>query len=160
MSATRLSRTLESRVCRCAAMAAAAFLWASCGGTEPTRTLTTSVPSTSTTTTTSVPGLSGTIAVQNTPCVAPSDGPVTCTFVASATGGQAPYTYSWKFTTPTGSVTVTGPQVSPEIGCGFSTGAMTFNLTIALTITPASGSQKVIDGTQQIGRQSGVCNVV
>jgi hypothetical protein len=104
--------------------------------------------------------LTGTIAVQNLPCVAPGSGQVTCTFAASATGGQAPYTFNWRFTNPANNVVVNvnnSQQARPELGCGFSTGVVTFNLAIALTVTPASGAPTTVNQNQQIARAAGAC---
>jgi hypothetical protein len=143
-----------------------AFTLASIGcGDSPTSTTTTTttVPPTTTstapvtTTSTVPPTTTGTIAVQNPPCIAPATGAVSCTFVGTGSGGQAPYTYSWLFTGPLSSVTATGAQVSPVLGCGLSAGTATFNLSVALTITPATGPPVTITGTQLINRATGSC---
>jgi len=173
MIAFSLRRMVESPVYRRAALASTAVaLCATCGGgTGPSTTTTTTAPATTTTTTsttttapttTSIPVLTGSFAVQNTPCVAPSTGPVTCRFVASASGGEGPYRFDWRITAPNGAnVRVDNQQqTSPEIGCGFSTGVATFNVTVVLTITPASGAPITVNGTQVIARNSGVCGVV
>ena len=175
MIAFSLRRTVASPVYRRAALASAALvLCATCGGgsTGPNTTTTTTAPATTTTTTTpptttttptttSIPVLTGSFAVQNTPCVAPSTGPVTCRFVASASGGEGPYRFDWRISTPSGNVRVDNQQqTSPELGCGFSTGAATFNVTVVLTITPASGAAITVNGTQQVGRDKGNCGVV
>lgn len=101
--------------------------------------------------------LTGAIAVQNTPCVAPATGSVSCRFAASASGGQGPYAFSWSFAAPLSTATATGQQVSPDLGCSFSAGVVTFNVTIALTVTPASGSAVTVSGSQQIARAAGAC---
>jgi hypothetical protein len=47
------------------------------------------------------------------------------------------------------------------MGCGFTAGGVaTFNVSIVLTITPASGAAITVNGTQQIGREKGNCGVV
>src|SRR5688572_17855739 len=60
--------------------------------TTTTSSTTTTVPA-NTTTTTSIAVLDAFISVQNTPCVAPSSGAVSCTFAGSASGGRTPYTF-------------------------------------------------------------------
>jgi hypothetical protein len=131
--------------------------------TAATTSTTTTAPVTTTTTsttTTSIPVLTGSISVQNTPCTAPSTGQVSCTFVGNASGGQAPFTFSWRFTANNQVVIAPGQQVRPEIGCGFSmTGVASFNLAIALTITAANNASTTVNGTQQIIRAAGNCGV-
>lgn len=132
---------------------------AGCGG-SPTRTTSTiSTTSVASTTTTTVPGLSGTITVQDTPCVAPASGQVSCTFVASASGGPSP-SFSWRFTNPANGqvVTASGQSARPDLGCNVSSGVATFQLSIVLTIT-ASGSTATVTGTQQIARAAGACGL-
>lgn len=144
------------------ALAVASF---GCGDSPTRTTTTTTVPVTTstvpaTTTSTVPPTTTGTITVQNTPCVAAATGPVSCTFVGTGTSGQAPFTYSWVFTTPTSATpAITGSQARPELGCGFSAGVATFNLSIALTISPATGSPATITSTQPITRAAGSCGV-
>jgi hypothetical protein len=144
-----------------------AFTLASIGcGDSPTSTTTTTttVPPTTTstapvTTTSTVPATTtGTLTVQNRPCIATATGAVSCAFVGTA-GGQAPFTFSWLFTGPLSSVTATGAQVSPVLGCGLSAGTTTFNLSIALTITPATGPPVTITTTEPITRAQGSCGV-
>lgn len=96
--------------------------------------------------------------VQSTPCVAPATGSVSCTFAGSATGGTAPYSYSWRFTSPTGTVVTAATQdARPALECGFSAGVVTFQLTVALTVTPATGTAATVTGTQQVARAAGAC---
>ena len=105
--------------------------------------------------------LTASFTVTGTPCVAPSAGNVTCTFTAVATGGQGPFTYAWTFTNPANAqatpVAVSGQTASPALGCGFSTGVVTFNTSVSLTITPASGTAVTTTGTQSITRAAGAC---
>jgi len=174
-----LRRLLASPVHRRAVLASAALAFcATCGGgPTTTTTTTTTVPVTTTTTppttttvvttttvptTTTIPVVTGSFTVQNQPCVAPSTGPVTCRFVASASGGEAPYRFDWRITAPNGAnVRVDNQQqTSPEIGCGFSTGVSSFNVTVVLTITPAAGAAITVNGTQLISRLAGNCGVV
>ncbi|MGC4085153.1 MAG: hypothetical protein QM736_24305 [Vicinamibacterales bacterium] len=136
---------------------------AGCGGSPDigpgTSTTTTSTTTSSTTTT--IPTFSGSIAVQGTPCSAPASGNVSCTFVANVIGGQSPFTFEWVFTNPANGQTVnaTGQQVSPALGCGYSSGTSTFNVAIALTITATGGATTRVDSTQQVGRPAGNCGV-
>jgi len=147
----------------------------SCGGsTGPTTTSTTTTTASATTTTTapvtttttsttttSIPVLTGSISVQNTPCTATATAPVSCTFVGNASGGQAPYTFTWIFRNPANNATVqaTGQQVRPQLGCDIAVGVQTFNVSLTLTIQPASGSSITVTGTQQIVRAAGNCGV-
>lgn len=107
--------------------------------------------------------VNGAFTVSNLPCVAEENTPVSCRFNATASGGQGPYTFSWKFTvigsnsTP---VTIDGASVSPTFGCGFSSGAATINVSVELTTKPASGAAQISTGTQQIARRNGVCGAV
>jgi hypothetical protein len=174
MSASSLPQTIVACACCCAALVGAVLV-ANCGktptgSTTSTSTATTTVPATTTSTvppttttssstTTSTAELDARISVQNTPCVAPSSGPVSCTFAGSATGGRTPYTFRWRFTNPANNqvVTVNGQNARPELGCGFSAGVATFNLQVALTVTPSSGSPNTDNRTQQIARQAGAC---
>jgi hypothetical protein len=176
MKASSLRQAFAARLFGYGVLAAAIVLSVGgCGGKSPTQSATTTVPATTTTTstTTSVPATTTTMAstttitaeldarisVQNTPCVAPSSGPVSCTFAGSATGGRTPYTFRWRFTNPANNqvVTVNGQNARPELGCGFSTGVVTFNLQVQLTVTPSSGSSNTDTRTQQVARQAGAC---
>lgn len=164
MSVSSLRQGSAARMCGYAVAGAFVLgLGANCGSPTRDNGTTTTVATTTiaSTTTTSIPGLAGSIAVQNLPCIAPASGQVSCTFAASATGGQAPYTFSWRFTNPANNVVVNvnGPQVRPELGCNVASGAgtATFNLAIVLTVTPASGAPATTNGTQQIARAAGAC---
>jgi hypothetical protein len=103
--------------------------------------------------------LTGSISVSNTPCIAPSTGNVSCTFVASASGDQPPYTFAWTFINPANGLVIpaTGQNVSPALGCNISSGVATYNLNISLIITAASGHTTTVPGSQQIGRRAGDC---
>jgi len=134
------------------------------GGTTTTGTTTSGTTTTGTTTTGGGGGggttVAATFTVANTPCVAPQTGNVSCTFNAAATGGTGPYTFAWTFTNPINGQVVTGltgPAVRPELGCGFSTGIVTFSLNVSLTATPASGTAATMTGTQSITRAAGAC---
>jgi hypothetical protein len=91
--------------------------------------------------------------------VAPPTGAVSCTFVGTASGGQAPYTYQWTLTNPTNGVVVSTPgqRVSPALGCDVSTGVPTFNLSVRLTVTAANGATTSASGSQQIARAASAC---
>ncbi len=98
------------------------------------------------------------IGVQNTPCVAPGTGAVSCTFAGTASGATGPYAFSWRFTSPTGSVvTATTQNVQPALECGFAPGVATFQLAIALTVTPTAGTAATVTSTQQVARAAGTC---
>jgi len=102
--------------------------------------------------------LTGTLNTENLPCIAPSAGPVTCRFVATAAGAQPPYQFSWRFTNPANNTVTTGsgtPQ-SPELGCGFSSGVTTFNLGVSVTIS-GGGQSITLNGSRQIARAAGAC---
>lgn len=109
-------------------------------------------------------GTSAAFNVTGAPCVAPAIGNVSCTFSAVATGGQGPFTYSWTFTNPANplapTVQLSGETVSPAFGCDFSSGVVTFNVSVSVTITPASGLAATLNGTQPITRAPGACSTV
>jgi hypothetical protein len=119
--------------------------------------------STTTTGGTANPNAAADFTVTNTPCVAPSAAPVTCTFTASASGGTGPFTFDWLFTNPNGTqgsntVPVNGAQTtSPQLPCSFSSGVVSFNVSVQLTAKPASGANATITRTQSITRQAGAC---
>jgi hypothetical protein len=54
-------------------------------------------------------------------------------------------------------VNVNGQNARPELGCGFSSGVVTFNLRAVLTVTDASGDTETEDRNQQITRAAGAC---
>jgi hypothetical protein len=122
-------------------------------------TTTTSAPTTTTTpTTTSVPAFTGSFTVQNTPCIAPQSGQVSCTFAASATGGTGTYDYSWTFAGPIGSTgPLAGPSVRPDLGCGLSVGSVSFNVAVTLRITSGGTTITVGPTAVVITRASGAC---
>ena len=114
------------------------------------------------TTTTGTTNAAADFTVTNTPCVAPSAAAVTCTFSGSASGGTGPFTFDWIFTNPNGAqpgnqVTGTGAQISPTLPCAFSSGVVSFNVTVQLTAKPATGTNAVVTRTQSITRQAGAC---
>ena len=126
--------------------------------TTSAATTTTSSTATTSTTTTSIPALSGSFRVENTPCIANSSGSVSCRFIASASGGTPSYTFNWRFVGPTNnSATPSGQQVDPVLGCDIATGVATFNVNITLTITDAAPSTATVTGSQQITRAAGAC---
>ncbi len=180
MSASNLPRTIAARVCGYTVLAVAIVLSGTCGSnpaptptpvtTVPTTTVasttTTTVPATTTTigststTTTSIAVLDARIDLQNTPCVAPGSGPVSCTFTGSATtGGRTPYTFSWRFTNFANNqvVTATGQTARPELACGFLAGVATFNIRAELTVRDSSNTTNTDTRDVQITRAAGAC---
>jgi hypothetical protein len=103
--------------------------------------------------------LAASISVRNTPCVAPSAGPVSCQFVAIRSGGVTPYSTEWQFRNPANNQTVEldGSTVSPTLGCGYSSGVTTFNLAITLTVRESTGTRVTVTGNQQVARAAGAC---
>jgi hypothetical protein len=93
----------------------------------------------------------------NTPCVAPSNGPVTCEFIASTNGGQVPFTYNWNFVGPSNNTTETGQRVRPTFGCGLSSGSTSFDVTVTLTVRDNAGATATMVERQQIAREKGAC---
>jgi hypothetical protein len=122
-------------------------------------------PGSTTTTggTTGNPNAAADFTVTGTPCVAPAAAPVSCTFNASASGGTGPFTFDWLFTNPNGTapnnqVPATGAQTtSPILPCGFSSGVVSFNVTVQLTAKPATGTNATVTRTQSITRAPGAC---
>lgn len=138
------------------------LLLAACGGggervTNTTTSTSTSTTTTSTTTTTVPQGFTAAMRAENTPCVAPSAAPVTCRWIASTTGGQAPFTYAWDFRTPMNNTSVSGQSVSPTITCNLSTGTTSFNVDITLIVTDNTGATARAMSDQQIARERGAC---
>jgi hypothetical protein len=97
--------------------------------------------------------------VDNGPCVSPSDGPVSCEFVASTTGGQAPFTYNWDFRAPINNIPASGQRVRPTFGCDLTLGSVTFDVTVTLTVRDNTGATATMVERQQIARASGSCGV-
>lgn len=181
MSASNLPRTIAARVCGYTVLGVALVLSAGAGCGSPTSgdrvtttvatttiaaTTTTTVPATTTTvgststTTTSIGVLDARIDLQNTPCVAPGSGPVSCTFTGSATtGGRTPYTFNWRFTNFANNqvVTATGQTARPELACGFLAGVATFNIRAELTVRDSSNSSNTDTRDVQITRAAGAC---
>jgi hypothetical protein len=131
-----------------------AALQAACGGDSGPTQPTTNTPPPAT-------NASADFTVSNTPCVAPSAGPVSCAFNATASGGTGPYSFEWTFTNPgnnqAAAVPDQGPRVSPTLPCGFSAGVVTFTVTVTLTARPMSGTAGTITRTQSITRAAGAC---
>jgi hypothetical protein len=125
--------------------------------TTVSTTTTTSTATTSTTTTSAAPQLIGSFRVENTPCVAPGSGSVSCRFVATGTGGNPPYTFNWRFEANNRTATPSGQQVDPALGCEFAAGVTTFQVAITLTTRDSIGNLATTTGTQQIARASGAC---
>jgi hypothetical protein len=117
------------------------------------------------TTTTGNTNATADFTVTNTPCVAPSAAPVSCTFNASASGGTAPFIFDWAFTNPNtqqavevkGDATNRAQTASPTLPCAFSSGVVSFNVTVTLTARPATGTNASVTRTQSITRQAGAC---
>lgn len=135
-----------------------------CGGNDTTGPGGGTTGTTTTTTTTGGGGgatnATPAFTVANTPCVAPSTGNVSCTFNATATGGTAPYKFDWLFTNPANNQEVridNSVSASPALGCSFSSGTVTFSITVRLTATPASGTAGTTTATQSVTRAAGAC---
>ena len=115
------------------------------------------------TTTTGATSATANFTVTNTPCVAPSAAAVSCAFSASASGGTGPFTFDWVFTNPNGTAPNNQVQVlnaqttSPTLPCSFSSGVVSFNVTVLLTAKPASGTNATVTRTQAITRAAGAC---
>lgn len=92
-------------------------------------------------------------------CNATSNSPVSCTFVAQVTGGQAPFTYTWEFHSANlETVTVTGQSVRPTFDCRFSSGEAQFRIYFSLRVDQSGGGTSVnIQNDQRIYRVSGHC---
>jgi hypothetical protein len=91
-------------------------------------------------------------------CTATSDTPVSCTFVAQVSGGQAPFIYTWTFSSKNGdSLTVQGQEVRPVFGCTFSSGEPDFRAYIALSVTQSGGGGVTIQNDQKVYRVAGHC---
>jgi hypothetical protein len=118
---------------------------------------TTSTVASTTTTSTVAPTFTTAWRADNTPCVAPSDAPVSCEFVASTTGGQSPFTYSWDFRTPMNNIAASGQSVRPAFTCGLSTGTTSFDVTVTLTVRDNAGLMAMMVERQQIARAKGAC---
>jgi hypothetical protein len=125
--------------------------------TSTTSSVATTTVASTTTTTIAAQTFTAAMRAENTPCVAPSDAPVSCRFVASTTGGQAPFTYAWDFRTPANNTQVNGQTVSPTFGCGLSTGTTSFDVQITLTVTDNAGARATAMNNQQIARAKGAC---
>ena len=122
-----------------------------------------STTTTTGTTTTGTTVAAANFTVNNTPCVAPSAAAVSCAFNASVIGGTGTFTFDWVFTNPNGTapnneVRVTNAQTtSPTRPCAFSSGVVSFNVTVLLTARPATGTAATVTRTQSITRAAGAC---
>jgi hypothetical protein len=125
--------------------------------TSTTSSVATTTVASTTTTTIAAPVFTTSWRADNTPCVAPSDSPVTCEFVASTTGGQAPFTYNWDFRAPANNTTASGQRVRPTFTCGLSTGTTSFDVTVTLTVRDSAGATATNIERQQIARARGAC---
>jgi hypothetical protein len=139
----------------------ALMLVTGCGGDEAASLPT--GPSSTPSSTPAPPSNPGALAVQmlasGGTCVAPGDAPVSCTFVAQVSGGQAPYTYTWTFWAGSeGRVTVQGQSVRPTFDCRFSTGESEFRVYMSLRVDQSGGgSSMTINNDQRVYRASGHC---
>jgi hypothetical protein len=52
-----------------------------------------------------------------------------------------------------------GQSVRPVLGCGFSTGVVTFEVQIALRVEDSTGAAATANNSQQIIRMAGNCGV-
>src|SRR5262245_21000015 len=146
-------------------LAVVVMLAAACSGgesgstpTSPTPEPTTPAPTTPTTP--STPGnLSAGYIVSGGDCNATSNSPVSCTFVAQVTGGQGPFTYTWRFWSANlETVTVTGQSVRPTLDCKFSTGESQFRIYFTLRVDAANGGGAAeLQNDQRIYRVAGHC---
>lgn len=134
-----------------------------CGGSDTvTSTTTTSSVATTTvasTTTTTIAPVAFTAAwrADNTPCVAPSDAQVSCEFIGSTNGGQAPFTFNWDFRAPMNNIPASGQRVRPTFTCGLSSGTTSFDVTVTLTVRDNAGATATMVERQQIARAKGAC---
>jgi hypothetical protein len=98
------------------------------------------------------------IAIQGGSCVAPTLGPVTCTFVGS-TNITSP-SFSWTFRNTANGMTVpaSGQQVSPSFVCSYSQpgGNQPFQVTVTLQVTGGDGSATATQ-TVTVVRNGGDC---
>jgi hypothetical protein len=92
-------------------------------------------------------------------CNATSNSPVSCTFVAQVSGGQGPFTYTWRFWAANlETVTVTGQSVRPTLDCRFSTGEAQFRIYFTLRVDSSSGGAPAeLQNDQRVYRVAGHC---
>jgi hypothetical protein len=142
-------------------LAVVVMLATGCSGGESASTPTSPTPPpASTPTTPSTPSnFSAGYIVSGGDCSATSDSPVSCTFVAQVTGGQAPFTYTWEFRAANlERVTMTGQSVRPTFDCRFSTGEPQFRIYFTLRVDQSGGGPSVnIENDQRIYRVAGHC---
>ena len=162
--ASVLTRVRRAALC---GLVVTSLLIAGCSGGDenapasPTSPTPTPTPTPSPTPT--PPSNPGTMSVQmvasGDTCTATSDTPVSCTFVARVSGGQAPFTYLWTFSSGNGaSVDVQGQEVRPVFGCTFSSAAPDFRAYITLRVTQSGGGGPVtIQNDQKVYRVAGHC---
>lgn len=139
------------------------MLAAGCSGGESASTPTSPTPATPTSQTPTTPSSPGNFSagyiVSGGDCSATSNSPVSCTFVAQVTGGQAPFTYTWTFWAENlETVTVTGQSVRPTLDCRFSTGQSEFRIYFTLRVDQSGGGTSVnLQNDQRIYRAAGHC---
>ena len=97
-----------------------------------------------------------TIRVENEPCVAPATGPVSCTFVAVASGADG-WTWGFLDTRFGRGPGYPGPRVSPVLDCSFSSGAANFDVMVRLSVRFPSGSMTNSNRTVQMTRAASAC---
>jgi hypothetical protein len=157
--------TRVRRAALCGLVVTSIFIAGCSGGNEnapASPTSPTPTPSPTPSPTPATPSNPGALSVQmiasGDTCTATSDTPVSCTFVAQVSGGQAPFTYTWTFSSANGtSLTVQGQEVRPVFGCTFSSGEPDFRAYIALSVTQAGGGGVTIQNDQKVYRVAGHC---
>jgi len=150
--------TRVRRAVLCGLVAASLFAAGCSGGDESTPTSPTGPTTPTTPSTPSTPGnFSARYIVSGGDCNAASNSPVSCTFVAQVTGGQAPFTYTWEFRAANlERVTMTGQSVRPTFDCRFSTGEPQFRIYFTLRVDQSGGGPSVnVENDQRIFRAGG-----
>jgi len=142
-----------------AGLTAALIMIAGCSGGDPASSAAPTAPTpTATPNNTPSPSpFSIQMAATGGECRATRTDPVSCNFEARPSGGQGPYTYTWTFTTPDATVTMTGATVKPVLGCRFSGSAPTFDVDITLRAEQTGGPAATAANNQTIIRVPGDC---
>src|SRR5262245_29707139 len=157
---TRAGRNTHAwRAAAWAGLTAAIVMVSGCsGGSDPAGVPTAPTPApTSSNTPSPAPGpFSVQMAATGGECRATRSDPVSCNFEARPSGGQAPLSFTWTFSTPEASVTMTGSTVKPTFGCKF--GATNFDVNITLRADQGGGGPSATAANNQtIVRVPGDC---